>query len=369
MNEQPPTSEDESVRTAIDTARSQLSSRRGFLAGSAAAGTLALGASGVGLGFAQDDDTDDESGSDANATVTFDDQMSDGTTVTVESVTMSEGGFVAIHDERLLDGKPLESVVGASSDLDAGSHERVQITLFDVPGGEFDRSRLMSDQTLIAMPHRDTNDNNSYDFVSSDGEADGPYTREGEAVVDDASVTITGDDVSDLAVLNYALTLEHLENAFYRMGRKTFSAEELRMANVVCSFNEDLRSEVPDYVRQVGEHEAAHVETLTSVIEDLGGDPVPEATYDFGSASEDVNAFLDTAMALENTGVSAYDGAINLIDDDELQTAGATIATVEARHASFLNLTRGENPFPSAFDEPRSMEEVEEIAGQFIVSQ
>jgi len=112
MNEQPPTSEDESVRTAIDTARSQLSSRRGFLAGSAAAGTLALGASGVGLGFAQDDDTDDESGSDANATVTFDDQMSDGTTVTVESATMSEGGFVAIHDERLLDGKPLESVVG-----------------------------------------------------------------------------------------------------------------------------------------------------------------------------------------------------------------------------------------------------------------
>ena len=52
------------------------------------------------------------------------------------------------------------------------------------------------------------------------------------------------------------------------------------------------------------------------------------------------------AEFLENTGVSAYDGAIAYIKAAKLQTAGATIATVEARHASYLNLINGDLPFP-----------------------
>ena len=40
----------------------------------------------------------------------------------------------------------------------------------------------------------------------------------------------------------------------------------------------------------------------------MGGTPVAEATYDFGYGTDPV-AFLATAAALENTGVSAYDGA------------------------------------------------------------
>jgi Ferritin-like domain len=55
---------------------------------------------------------------------------------------------------------------------------------------------------------------------------------------------------------------------------------------------------------------------------------------------------------LENTGVSAYDGAIAHISAAKLLTVGATIATVEARHASYLNLLNRDVPFPSAFDEP-----------------
>ena len=54
---------------------------------------------------------------------------------------------------------------------------------------------------------------------------------------------------------------------------------------------------------------------------------------------------------LENTGVSAYDGAIAHIQRAALLTAGATIATVGARHASYLNLLNGDVPFPRAFDE------------------
>ena len=108
-----------------------------------------------------------------------------------------------------------------------------------------------------------------------------------------------------------------------------------------------------------------HVDTLIDVIDSLGGDPVEELCYDFGY--DTVAEFLGVAQALENTGVSAYDGAIADIRSGDLQTAGATIATVEARHASYLNFINGDNPFPAAFDTPLDMDEVLDIAGQFIV--
>jgi hypothetical protein len=63
----------------------------------------------------------------------------------------------------------------------------------------------------------------------------------------------------------------------------------------------------------------------------------------------------------------AYDGALPLIESPDLQRAGATIATVEARHASYLNLLNGDDPFPAAFDEAKSMEEILDVAGGFIV--
>ncbi|MDP9366776.1 MAG: ferritin-like domain-containing protein, partial [Chloroflexota bacterium] len=82
----------------------------------------------------------------------------------------------------------------------------------------------------------------------------------------------------------------------------------------------------------------------------------------------DAEPFLATAQALENTGVSAYTGAAQyLIDSDELLTAALTIHGVEARHAAYLNLLNGENPFPMSFDEPLNPAEVVEIAGGFIV--
>jgi len=162
---------------------------------------------------------------------------------------------------------------------------------------------------------------------------------------------------SDLDVLNYALTLEHLEYAFYRDGIGLFS------------FGTDGRGQSIDTnLAAIRDHEAAHVETLASVIADLGGTPVEEATYDFGEAYSDPMAFLTTAAALENTGVSAYDGAAQFLTDAELLTAAGSIVAVEARHASYLNLLTGELPFPAAFESPLTMDEVLEIAGPFIVS-
>jgi len=146
------------------------------------------------------DDGEDEEDAEPNATVTFDDQETDGSTVTVESVNVSEGGFVTIHDSSLLEGATFDSVVGSSEYLEPGEHEDVEVQLFDdetVPGAEFDQDALEDNETLIAMPHLDTNDNETYDFLETDGEEDGPYTEDGEAVIDDAEITVVDDDADE----------------------------------------------------------------------------------------------------------------------------------------------------------------------------
>jgi plastocyanin len=156
----------------------------------------------------------------------------------------------------------------------------------------------------------------------------------------------------DVAILNYALTLEHLEAAFYRDGLDTFSEDD---------FEDGVYAEL----EAIRDHEEAHVETLTSTINDLGGEPVEAGEYDFGYG-DDPDAFLETAMALENTGVAAYAGAAPAVEDDALLSAALSIHSVEARHAAYLNRLNGESAFPDAFDEALSQDEVLEIAGPFI---
>ena len=116
----------------------------------------------------------------ATASVTFDDQSSSGEEVTVASATLSEGGFVTIHDSTLQDD-PFGSVRGTSEYLESGTSSNIAVTLDDP---------IEESQTLIAMPHMDTNDNQAYDFVTSDGSEDTPYTANGTAVTDEAEVTI-----------------------------------------------------------------------------------------------------------------------------------------------------------------------------------
>ena len=89
--------------------------------------------------------------------------------------------------------------------------------------------------------------------------------------------------------------------------------------------------------------------------------------FDFGDAFDSVEAFLETAQALENTGVSAYLGAAPAITDPAVLAAAASIATVEARHAGYLNLLNGDSPFPDSFDGALTRDEVLAIAGDFIV--
>lgn len=146
----------------------------------------------------------------------------------------------------------------------------------------------------------------------------------------------------DLAVLNYALILELLESDFYVRGLQRFGASDFA----------PLGTTLFDRLRDIRDHETAHVQILTTTVRNYGGAPETGGLFQFPYT--DVASFLRVAQVLENTGVSAYDGAVALLKTPQLQTAGATIATVEARHASYLNLINGDNPFPAATDIPRS---------------
>jgi rubrerythrin len=173
------------------------------------------------------------------------------------------------------------------------------------------------------------------------------------------------DETSDVDVLNFALTLEHLEYAFYRDLLDRFDEKDFKKAKTLNGFANRTREDVRSNLKDIRDHEETHVDALTEVIKELGGDPVEEACYDFGV--ENVDDFLTIAAVLENTGVAAYDGAIELIESADLLTTGATIATVEARHASYLNFLTDADPFPEAFDETKTKGEVLDAAGGFIV--
>jgi rubrerythrin len=170
----------------------------------------------------------------------------------------------------------------------------------------------------------------------------------------------------DVPILNYALTLEHLENAFYRDGLEEFADDELLAADTLSAFSETVRMQVPEYLAAIGAHEKAHVDALSATVRELDGTPVAEADYDFGY--ETPSEFLGVAKALENTGVAAYAGAAPKVVSNDVLGAAAGIHSVEARHAAFLNLVNSSSPFPAAVDEAKTIEEVLEIAGQFVTS-
>jgi hypothetical protein len=159
---------------------------------------------------------------------------------------------------------------------------------------------------------------------------------------------------NDVDVVNYALTLEHLESAFYKLASQyTFG-------------NDPFGNSIDEWLGVIGSHEDAHVEALTGVVTQLGGEPVAAAEYDFKVT--DAASFLTTAAAVENLGVAAYDGAGASIQSPDILLAAGGIVAVEARHAAYLNVVTGASPFPAAVETPKTPQEVLEVAKPFIVS-
>lgn len=165
---------------------------------------------------------------------------------------------------------------------------------------------------------------------------------------------------NDLTALNYALTLERLELAFYTAGQSAFAASDFTAAG--------FPSGAWDYFNVIAAHEAAHVSALVTTITSLGGTPLDACIYDFNSSLSSVGTYVDTALALESTGVTAYDGTINALTSTALQEVAATIATIEARHAAYLRVLTNTSAFPDAFDTAATPTAVINAASGFITS-
>jgi len=147
----------------------------------------------------------------------------------------------------------------------------------------------------------------------------------------------------DVEILNFALTLEYLEAAFYK--------EALEK---VTGLSDDVRK----LAEELGSNEDEHVDALKAAIESAGGTPVKEPGVDFGDAFASQASFLKVANTFEDTGVSAYNGAAPMIESKEVLAAAGSIVQVEARHAALIRLQRDEPPAPKAFDKTSTMDAV-----------
>lgn len=144
------------------------------------------------------------------------------------------------------------------------------------------------------------------------------------------AVASAGVAASDVAILNFALTLEYLEAAFYAeaVSRGKFSGKTGTFATVVAA------------------HEAAHVAFLKKA---LGSAAVKSPKFNFKGTTTDMAKFMATAQVLEDTGVAAYLGQAGNIKSKKILGAAGSILAIEARHAGWVRDLNNVSGAPASF--------------------
>lgn len=164
--------------------------------------------------------------------------------------------------------------------------------------------------------------------------------------------------LNDLDILQFALTLEFLEEAFYREGFARFPVTDFQALGLT-------QREIDDLIG-IGETEEAHIVFLQGAIAQAGTQPVQACQYNFGFT--DAAGMVATAAVLENVGVSAYAGAARLLSSGDILTAAASILAIESRHQTFVRAASKIVAVPVAFDVPLSAKQVFSLAAPFIAS-
>lgn len=153
------------------------------------------------------------------------------------------------------------------------------------------------------------------------------YAQRGASVVGGAVDLGSG----DFAVLNYAFALEQLEAAFYTVVLE-------RPYRGMSNYEQQVLTGLRD-------HEIAHREFFRNA---LGGNRIPDLQVNFSKINfGNRSSVLTTARTFEDLGVSAYNGAGQLLQNPAFLAAAGTIVSVEARHAAIIRDILG--PLSTAF--------------------
>jgi rubrerythrin len=151
----------------------------------------------------------------------------------------------------------------------------------------------------------------------------------------------TASSSGDIGILNYALTLEYLETAFY---------EKVIAAGL-------FSGKVGALIKDFGRQEASHVAALKAAVSKLGGTPATEPSAKFPITSATQVAGL--AYTVENLGAAAYLGQAANIQSPEVLASALAIHSVEARHAATLGTLVKRSVTPDgAFAKPADMSTV-----------
>ncbi|KAJ7122006.1 ferritin-like domain-containing protein [Mycena crocata] len=169
----------------------------------------------------------------------------------------------------------------------------------------------------------------------------------------------TKQQVSDPQVLNFALTLEHLESAFYKQALARFSQADF------------LAAGHPDWTRgryqQISDHEEIHVKFLSTALTTAGAQAVSPCEYNFPIT--DIHSFVDLSTILEGVGAAAYTGGAQLIASKNYLTVAGSILAVEARHAAWIDsAVKQSSAWDTAFQSDLTPSQVYGLAVPFVKS-
>jgi hypothetical protein len=166
----------------------------------------------------------------------------------------------------------------------------------------------------------------------------------------------------DVGILNYAYALEQLEAAFYTQVA----------AN--AAFSTAFSADEQTFLKDIRDHEIAHREFFKNALTAAAPTKIiPSLEVDFSSINfGSKTSVLATAMAFEDLGVSAYDGAGYLIQDVNYLLLAGKIVSVKARHAALIrelitaNSLLGDQVDSNSVNISRTPAEVLAIAGTYI---
>ncbi|MDQ2667547.1 MAG: ferritin-like domain-containing protein [Gemmatimonadota bacterium] len=147
---------------------------------------------------------------------------------------------------------------------------------------------------------------------------------------DDPGITGTNNNTTytlnlsdDIGILNYAYALEQLEAAYYT-------------AAITSPGFSQLSADEKEVLTDLQKHEVIHREFFKKVLADKAIPAINFNTTTVGTLTASRAVLLSTSQLLEDTGVSAYNGAGKYLKSSAYLLLAGKIVSVEARHASAI---------------------------------